>query len=1003
MLRYCRALTAFLTCLLLATLLCAATVVAQETEDSQLFLSGFNAYQQKDFSVATTRLGEVLKKYPETPLRDMTLFWLARAHFKAGNRSDAARYMAQFSREYPDNPLKNTVEEDLLALASQYEKGQGSAVQVAAAAQLEAEKQRAAEATAQVAREKAEADRLAAARLEAERVAQEKAAQEAAEKARILKAKAETDRIAREKAEADRLVALKLEQEKQQAAAEAERIAREKAEADRLAAARLEAERIAQEKAAQEAAEKARILKAKAETERLAREKAEADRLAALKLEQEKQQVAVEAAAQAAKEKAEADRLAAAKLEAERVAQEKAAQEAAQEAAEEAAEKARILKAKAEADRIAHEKAEADRLAAAKLEAERVAQEKAAREAAEKARILQAKAEADRLAAVKAEEERLAREKAAADKVAAEKAAEERRLAEKAAMAVAEQKERELAAARKVEEAKVAAEKLRQERAGLKEKAIAGYKGILERFPNTPAARTAATRLKELGVAVALPPAASSAQPAENTTTAQVLTLEVAQYAAFEFDVQSPQAPLEVARKNVIPFEIQNRGNGQDSFYLASSFPAEFGARFAAAGMPEQSINQTPQLAPGEKFKGLLVLSVPAVSIDGLRIAHPIKAASQFMPEASQSRTVSLVAAAPLLRAVVKTEKLQLLPGETVQYRVAVLNVGSTPAEDVTLRLNFPPQYQAVDFAAAGFRQEMGAALVLDGLSLKSGESRDLTVTFQLKAEALAKEELIVRADLLNNPLQTRGTFLSNASFVLPVSELAVKMATERIKAVPGQVVTVPARIVNKGNQRERFSLVASASPFQKVIVYHDLNRDGLRQPGEPEVTAIGPLGPKEEAALLLEVTTSKTAQDGTVEKLSLSAAPEAAQGKAVMVETEIGYSRPVLQLAMKGREGRMVPGDLLTIDLDILNRGSNLAKQVELAVTWPEQIELVAIDQAAGKTEAGTSLWRFSELGAGEKRVVKVSFRIKSGTGVGTGVQLKSILSYQDQVGNRY
>jgi uncharacterized membrane protein len=238
---------------------------------------------------------------------------------------------------------------------------------------------------------------------------------------------------------------------------------------------------------------------------------------------------------------------------------------------------------------------------------------------------------------------------------------------------------------------------------------------------------------------------------------------------------------------------------------------------------------------------------------------------------------------------------------------------------------------------------------------------------------------------------------------VLPVSKLAIKMATERIKAVPGQVVTVPARIVNKGNQRERFSLVASSAPFQKVVVYHDLNRDGLRQPGEPEVAVIGPLGPKEEAALLLEVTTSKNAQDGTVEKLSLSAAPETGQGKAVMVEAEIGYARPVLQLAMKGREGRMVPGDLLTIDLDILNRGSNLAKQVELAVTWPEQIELVATDQAADKTGAGTSVWRFSELGAGEKRVVKVSFRIKSGTGVGTGVQLKSVLTYQDQVGNRY
>lgn len=79
------------------------------------------------------------------------------------------------------------------------------------------------------------------------------------------------------------------------------------------------------------------------------------------------------------------------------------------------------------------------------------------------------------------------------------------------------------------------------------------------------------------------------------------------------------------------------------------------------------------------------------------------------------------------------------------------------------------------------------------------------------------------------------------------------------------------------------------------------------------------------------------------------------------------------------------------------------LAKQVELELPGLSRLSWVAIDQAAGKTEAGASLWRFSELGAGEKRVVKVSFRIKSGTGVGTGVQLKSILTYRDQVGNRY
>jgi uncharacterized membrane protein len=936
MLRFCRFLTAFLASLLLTILLSSAPVIAQDTEDSQLFLSGFNAYQQKDFPAAITRLGEVLQKHPDTSLRDMTLFWLARSHYKAGHRQDAARYLAQFTREYPDNPLKDTVEEDLLALSTQYEKTHGGT-------------------TGQVALANPEADKQKIAAAETERQTQQKLAQETAEKTRALKAKAEADRITKEKADAERLAAAKREEEKRLAAQEAERVARAKAEADRLAAAKAENQRLAQQKAAAEAAEKARIQKARAESERLA----------ALKLEEQKKLAASDAERRAL-ERAEAARIAAQAAEEQRLAQQKAAQEA--------AEKARILKAKAESDRIAREKADADRLAAAKREEER------------------------RLAAQ--QQNRLAQEKAAAEKIAAD-----RRAAETTATTLAAKQQQELAAAQTAALEQAAVERARQERAGMKEKAIVEYKRILDRFPGSPAARTAAARLKDLGVAVAIPVASSTAGAvtADSTGTAQVLTLEVAQYAAFEFDLQPPASPVEVARKTSIPFEIQNRGNGYDSFYLASSFPAEFGARFASAAAPDQVINQTPLLAAGEKFRGVLQLHVPAAAIDGLRMSHPVKAASQFMGDASQSRVVSLVAAAPLLRALVKTEKLQLLPGEQLQYRVAVFNVGSTPAEDVTLRLNYPAQYLPVSATAKGFRQEMDAALVLDGIALKPGESRDFTVSFQLKPEALAKEELMVRADLINNPLQVRGSYLSNATFVLPVSDLVVKLSTDRVKVVPGQTVSIPARIINKGNQRERISLVATSAPFHKVVIYHDLNRDGLRQPGEPEVTGIGPLGPKEEAAVLLEVVTPRNALDGAVEKITLTAAPESTQGRMVTAEAQIGYSRPMLQLTMKGREGRMVPGELMTVELDVLNRGSNLARLVDLEIRWPEQAELVAADHPASKSRPGVSSWHFNELGAGEKRTIKASFRIKSGTVVGTGVQLKSLLTYQDLAGNRY
>lgn len=807
MLKTCRRLATTVAGLAFLVLLAAPPVIAQETGDSQTFLAGFNAYQQKDYPTAINQLGEVLQKHPDTPLRDMTLFWLARAHYKAGNNQDAARYMAQFNREYPDNPLKNTVEQELLVLAEQYEKSGQAA--------------------------KAEAE--AAKKAEAERIAQERAEREAAEKA-----------------------------------------------------------------------EKARILKAKAEAERIAREKAEAERLASLKLEEERK-------------------------------------------AKEAAEQQRLAALKAEEQQRAMQKAEAERLANLKL-----AEERKAKEAAEQQRLAAEKAEAERKARAEAEQQ----------------------MAQKAAAAATEQRV-------------------------LREKAIGEYQRILSQFPGTPAAKTAAVRLKELGVAVpaSASPTADTATPLEH---AQVLSLEVAQYAAFEFGVQEQRQPVEVGRTVVIPFEVVNRGNGTDSFYLASGFPVEFGARFVPATAPDQALNQTPMLAPGERFKGQLHLTIPAATIDGLRITYPVKAASRFNAETSQSRETSLVASAPLLRAMLKPDRSQAAPGERIHYRITVLNVGSMAANDVSLRLNFPPQYEPAEFA--GFRQEMQAVLVQDGLALKSGESREFVVSFKLKEEALAREELVLRADLQNTQLKAISAFHAAAVYVQPVSAVGVQLASNRVVVIPGQTITLPATVVNSGNQRERFSVVATVPASQKVTVYHDLNRDGLRQPNEPEVTSIGPLGPKEEAALLLEITTSRAAQDGSEAGVSLSVAAESGQGKAAVADARLGFSRPVVQLALKGRGGLLVPGELLTVDLVVSNQGSNLAKGVELQASWPEQLELVTAEPA-GAVKGGTNggNWSLHELGAGEKRVVKASFRVKAGTGVGTGIQVKSLLSYYDQLGNRY
>ena len=943
---------------------------SQESEDSQVFIAGFNAYQQKDYASAIVKMNEVLQKYPDTPLRDMALFWLSRSYFKAGNQNAAARYLSQFSKEYPDNPLKGTVEEELLSLTARYEKGE----KLPEGSQTAKQPDRVAAQKAKTAQE-----RLAAEKAEAKRAAAEKKEQE-----RLAAVKAERDRIAIEqsaklKADQDRLAAA--------AAAETARIAvlkqaeekaaAEKVEQERLAAAKAEQELIAAEQSARLKTEKERVAALKAEEARLAVAAAETASVAALKQSEEK----------AAAEKSEQERISAeqtAKAEAEKRRITALKEEEARTAmAAAAAETARVASLKLAEDKAAFERKEQERLALVKAEQDRVDAEKSSR----------AKAEQERTVAVQSENARLAAAESA--RVAALKQSEVKERKELERSTAVKEKEEQLLAAQRATE-----EKVRSEKRALREKAIAQYKSIIDKYPGSNAAVSAAAKLRELGLAVALPQVAAVEPIPEN---AQILRLEVAQYAGFEFNLLARPEAFHVAQRVNVPFEITNRGNGNDAFYLESAFPAEFKARFSAASAPDAVINQTPELAQGETFKGVISLVIPAVSIDGLRIVHPVKAASRLMAEASQSREIRMIASAPLLRAVLKADKTQPLPGEKIIYRIAVLNVGSTAAKDVTFRLSFPPQLEPVDYAAAGFKQEMKSALVFDGLQINSGESRELSVAFQLKDDSLAGQELATRAELINNQLSTTAAFVSNMAYVQPRRAIHVRTGSERIMVIPGQTISVPFVVTNNGNVREKFRIASIVKGAQDAVVFHDINRDAIRQASEPVITEIGPLAPREEASIVVEIKTPRSAGDGSEGSVLLTFNSEGDTASSASGSTQLVYSRPVLQMTMAGRDGRLKPGEVASFDLAITNKGSNLARVVELQSAWPEELELVAADPANSSVSNGNIIWRFKEMGAGEKRSIKVSFRVKSGTGVGTNIQVKNILKYEDQLGNRY
>ena len=675
--------------------LLATPAFAVEYQDSQIFISGFNAYQSKDYQGAIDKMSQVLQKYPDTPLRDMAIFWLARAHFKAGHRKEAAQYMAQFFHDYPDSPLKSTVEPELAKLAVAYAKGEP--IQPAVS----------------VAEEKAVPEKAATEKAAAEKAAAEKAAAE----------RAEADRLAAEKAAAEKAAAEKQTTEK----AAAEAVTTEKATAEKAAADKAWEERVAAEKAA---AEKAEARKSTAE--KLATEKAAA----------------------------KAEKAAARKATAEKLATEKAAAKAEKAAARKAA-----------AEKLAAEKAE--KAAARKAAAEELAAEKAA-------------AKAEKVAARKAATERLATEKAAAPRRTGSAAT-------------------------------------------LRDKAIAGYKAVIDRYPGSHAASIASARLKELGIFY-LPPGSRAAGASGGN--AQIMTLEVEQFADFALTMQPEAQNYATGSRFSIPFEVVNRGNGPDGFSLESGFPSEFDVRFASSATPDILITATPQLVPGEAFKGVLTGIIPRSGIDGQKSVFPIKVVSQFARELSQSREISLAASAPLLRAVIKPDKGTVLPGEKVVYHIALLNAGSAAASSVTFRLDYSPLYEPVEPLPSGFRQGAKGVLVIDGQRINSGESREFTVTFQLKEDAPARQELILRGDVINSELDRKESFLSAATVVQAVSGVAARANTEKVVVIPGQTMTIPIVVTNTGNMRESFRVSADLPVGVTCRYFLDLKRDGNRPAG---------------------------------------------------------------------------------------------------------------------------------------------------------------------------
>ncbi len=221
-----------------------------------------------------------------------------------------------------------------------------------------------------------------------------------------------------------------------------------------------------------------------------------------------------------------------------------------------------------------------------------------------------------------------------------------------------------------------------------------------------------------------------------------------------------------VGQTGRIPFEVSNRGKNNEEFVLATAGPNEYASAITAADRIDTAVNRV-KLAGGETFKGNLTFKMPPNKVDGNRTNLVIKVSSATYEDVSQQENALVIASAPLLRVVAKMTNSD----KQLHYRVTILNIGSIPAEMLTVRLKLPDQLDFLNAPGLQFKQEAEGIIVLKAEPVAPGKLEEFSLNVKTRDNIAVGKKLVGHVEVINNQLQLKEIF----SIVASTAQLSLK------------------------------------------------------------------------------------------------------------------------------------------------------------------------------------------------------------------------------------
>lgn len=231
--------------------------------------------------------------------------------------------------------------------------------------------------------------------------------------------------------------------------------------------------------------------------------------------------------------------------------------------------------------------------------------------------------------------------------------------------------------------------------------------------------------------------------------------------------LQEVSGSLPVDTDQSLSFEMVNQGLSTEEYLVTITAPKEFDAFLTRANRPVEKVTIL-RLAPGETFKGSVLFRIPAGMVDGHRATISVKAVSPKFSDVFFQKESLVVCSAPLVRVVAKLSKQQVTPGEKLHYRLSLLNAGSLPARNLTVKLQLPPQVDVTGTPDVPFTQDAAGMVVFKVDAIDSGKRTEINIDMKVREESVVGQELLWHVEVIEGTLQRRAKSTERASVVPP-------------------------------------------------------------------------------------------------------------------------------------------------------------------------------------------------------------------------------------------